>query len=46
MAVAEFGSNNRVFLMGEIGTDENFGDLVIDTKIYTTVLYLITIKLK
>jgi hypothetical protein len=26
MAVAEFGSNNRVFLMGEIGTDENFGD--------------------
>jgi hypothetical protein len=26
MAVAEFGKYNEVFLMGEIGTDENFGD--------------------
>jgi hypothetical protein len=25
MAVAEFGSTTRVFSMGEIGTDENFG---------------------
>jgi hypothetical protein len=26
MAVAEFGSITVYFLMGEIGTDDNFGD--------------------